>query len=96
MRYLRALPGAVMTNSTKSKTSSTTGDSKASERHCESKLRALAKKIASDCDEVGADHPWPDEPMLHNRPCERCSSFGDCYVIEAIDALESPTEGQEE
>ncbi len=51
-----------------------------------SKAIELLKKIISKCSEVEKDHPFPNEPLTHNRPCHRCDPFS-CYVIEAIEAL---------
>lgn len=51
-------------------------------------IRELLEKIIGGCDlEVKKDHPFPNEPLIHNRPCHRCSEKDWCFVIEAIEAL---------
>lgn len=51
------------------------------------KAKELLKKIISECDEMEKDHPFPNEPLIHNRPCYRCNGREWCFVIEAIEAL---------
>ena len=50
-------------------------------------IEELLEKIINSCHEVKIDHPFPDEPLIHNRPCHRCTGKLNCYVIEAIEAL---------
>lgn len=59
----------------------------------------LLEKIVSECDlEVGKNHPFPNEPLIYNRPCHRCSNKDYCFVIEAIEVIaelkDKPPEGE--